>query len=103
LNVPFDLGIVGLGLLILISLAFGVLSQTVGRPGTRADWLAVGLAWFVGGLVASELGGAAAGDRVVDGLALDAVLVGGGLLGIPVALILRLYGDRRSRQHPAST
>jgi len=32
----------------------------------------------------------------------DAVVVGGGIVGVPLALVLRLYGDRWSRHHPAS-
>lgn len=97
-----DLGIAGLGLLILISLAFGVLFQLVGKPGTSVDWLVVGIAWFAGAMVASELVGSAAGPRVIDGLSLDAVVVGGGIVGVPAALLLRLWGDRRSHHRPAS-
>ncbi len=97
----FDLGIAGLALLILISLAFGVACQLVGKPGTSVDWLLVGIGWFVGAIVASELVGAGVGVRTVDGLSLDSVVVGGGIVGIPLALVLRLYGDRRSR-HAAS-
>ncbi|NJD27781.1 MAG: hypothetical protein FIA92_05735 [Chloroflexi bacterium] len=98
----FDLGIAGFGLLILVSLAFGVVVQLIGKPGTSVDGLIAGMGWFVGALVASELVGVDVGARVVDGLALDAVVVGGGLIGVPLALVLRLYGDRRSRNHPAS-
>jgi len=102
--VNLDLGIVGLGLLVLLSLGFGVLAQLVGTPGTRWDWVAAGLGFFVGGLVAGEMGfGAGVGRPVIDGLALDATLIGGGVVGVPIALVLRLAGDRRSRQHPAST
>ncbi len=102
MNVQFDLGIAGFGLLILISLAFGALSQRLGKPGTSFDWLAVAIGWFAGGLVASELVGSGTGVRVVDGLALDAVIVGGGIIGVPLALVLRLYGDHGVRQRRAA-
>jgi hypothetical protein len=101
-NVQFDLGIVGLGLLILISLAFGALVQFVGKPGTSVDGLVAGVAWFIGALIASELVGVGGGERVIDGLALDAVVVGGGLIGVPLALVLRLYGDHRSHHHASA-
>jgi len=100
--VQFDLGIAGLGLLILISLAFGVLFQLAGKPGTTFDWAIVGIGWFIGALIASEVVGVDIGSRIVDGLSLDAVVVGGGIVGVPLALVLRLYGDRWSRHHPAS-
>ena len=97
-----DLGIVGLGLLTLISLAYGILVQIAGKPGTDVDWLVAGTGWFVGALVASELVGVGAGARLVDGLAIDAVIVGGGIVGVPLTLVLRLYGDRHSHRDTAS-
>jgi hypothetical protein len=103
-NVHYDLGIVGLGLLILFSLGFGLLVQFVGTPGTSRDWLAGGLGFLIGGLVAGEMVfGAQVGRPVIDGLSFDATLIGGGVVGVPVALVLRLAGDRTSHQHPAST
>lgn len=99
----YDLGIAGLGLLVLSALGFGLLVQRVGRPGTGIDWLVAGIGWFVGGLLASEVVAVGAvHEAVVGGLALDATIIGGGVVGIPVALALRLMGDRWGSRQGAS-
>jgi hypothetical protein len=52
----FDLGIVGLGLLLVLSLGFGLVAQlVVGTRHTRWMWLIGATAWFLGGLYFSEV------------------------------------------------
>ena len=52
----FDLGLQGLALLIIPALAFGLVAQLiVWRTATHWMWLIGTLAWFVGGLFASEV------------------------------------------------
>jgi len=87
-QVQFDLGLTGLGILIGLSLAFGVIAHFVGRAGTRWDWLIGAAAWFVGGLFMSEVvvGTMTVAEiqPIIDGLAFDEALLGGligGLIG----------------------
>ena len=98
-----DLGLQGLGILIAVSLAFGVVAQLVlGRGTTRWMWLIGAAAWFIGGLVASEvIWGTATEDElqpIIDGLALDESLLGGLVVGVPVVLVT-WYVARRNRLH----
>jgi len=104
----FDLGLGGLGLLIVIALAFGVVVQlVVGTKATRWLWLIGAVAWFVGGLVASEVvWGTATVEElqpIIDGLLLDESLLGGVALGVPVTLATWYATRRRTdeRPHPA--
>jgi hypothetical protein len=67
----WDLGLQGLGLLIVMSLGFGMIAQlVVGRATTRWLWLIAAAGYFIGGLFVSEVwfgvgdpGGAAAQHR----------------------------------------
>jgi hypothetical protein len=92
--VQFDLGITGLGLLVVISLGFGLLAQVAGRAGTRWMWLIAATGWFVGGIVASEVvwGKMSEGEiqPIIDGLALDESLLGGLIAG-PVVVVVARY------------
>jgi hypothetical protein len=103
--VQFDLGLQGLGLLIVISLGFGVVAQVVAgrRAGTHWLWLIAATGWFIGGLFASEVvwGGATADELqpIIDGLALDESLLGGLVVGLSVvAITLLLTGGRPSHR-----
>ena len=100
----FDLGVQGLGILIAVSLVFGVLAQVVlGRGTTRWMWLIGAVAWFVGGLVASEVVWGTATEQelqpIIDGLALDESLLGGFVVGVPVVLVTWYVARRRNRLH----
>lgn len=90
----FDLGITGLGLLISLSLSFGLVAQLVGRAGTRWQWLIAATGWFIGGLFMSEVVFATATideiQPIIDGLALDESLLGGLIVGVVVVLATRL-------------
>ena len=99
-----DLGLQGLGILVVISLAFGVLAQLVagGRTGTRWLWLIAGAGWFVGGLITSEVLFAGVSEEdlqpVIDGLAFDESLLGGLVVGV-VTVIVTLISTGGSRSH----
>jgi len=89
-----DLGYTGFGILLVISLALGVLSQFIGRPGTRWQWLVASVAWFLGGLYMSEVLFAAATvdeiQPIIDGLAFDESLLGGAIAGVVAVAVTRL-------------
>src|SRR5678816_1329252 len=52
----WDLGLQGLGLLIAMSLGFGIIAQlVVGKATTRWLWLIAAAGYFVGGLFTSEV------------------------------------------------
>jgi hypothetical protein len=74
-TMQFDLGITGLGLLIVFALGFGVLAQFLGKAGSRWEWLIAATGWFVGGLFASEVVWAHATtdelQPIIEGLALE--------------------------------
>jgi hypothetical protein len=93
-----DLGVMGWGTLILISLVFGVVAQLVlgRRTSTHWLWLTAAAGWFVGGLIASEAlwGGLTVEEiqPIIDGLALDESLLGGligGLVAIGITLLVK--------------
>ncbi len=87
----FDLGSTGLGLLVVISLGFGAVAQVFARSRTHWMWLIAAIGWFIGGLFASEVvWGAMTVDEIqpiIDGLAFDESLLGGLVIGVPVAII----------------
>ncbi|HJS27381.1 MAG TPA: hypothetical protein VJ913_09690 [Actinomycetota bacterium] len=100
----WDLGLKGLGLLILMSLGFGVIAQlVVGKATTRWIWLIATAGFFVGGLMASEVwfGWATEEDLQpnIDGLSFDEVLLVGLIAGI-VSVLFTWYLTRRHRYHP---
>ena len=101
----WDIGLQGLGVLILMSLGFGVIAQIVaGRATTRWLWIIAGAAYFVGGLFISEVwfGWATENDLQpnIDGLSFDEVLLIGLVPGI-LSVLLTRYATRRPRRHSA--
>jgi hypothetical protein len=95
----FDMGLMGLGLLAVMSLAFGLVAQVVLGKDTHWMWAIAATAWFVGGLVFSEV--IFAGEDVqpiIDGLSFDEALLGGLVVGVPVA-VLTWLATRRHRHH----
>jgi hypothetical protein len=106
--VQFDLGFQGLGLLVGMSVAFGVIAQAVfWSSATHWLWLVGAAAYFVGGLFFSEVVfGSATEDElqpIIDGLAFDEALLCGLIIGVP-AVLVTWYVTRRSRLHrPASS
>jgi hypothetical protein len=105
--VQWDLGLQGLGLLVVMSLVFGVIAQLVVGGITRWMWLIAAAAYFVGGLFVSEvLFGWATEVELqpnIDGLSFDEVLLFSLIPGVLVVLA-RWYVTRRNSLHrPMST
>jgi len=99
--VDLDLGLEGLGLLIVISLAFGGIAQVIfWNSATHWMWLIGAVAWFIGGLLASEVVWGTLTEEelqpIIDGLAFDESLLGGLVVGVP-AVLVTWYMTRRSR------
>jgi hypothetical protein len=85
-----------------MSVVFGVIAQVVaGRSTTRWMWAVAGGAYFVGGLLISEVwfGWATEEDLQpnIDGLSFDEVLLIGLLPGVAAILVTRQVARRRRR------
>lgn len=95
----WDLGLQGFAVLVGMSLAFGLVAQLiVGRATSRWLWLIASGAYFVGGLVVSEmLFGWATAEELqpnIDGLSFDEVLLLGLIPGVAAIVITRLVTHR---------
>lgn len=96
----WDLGLAGVGLLVLMSLGFGVIAQLVlGRGATRWMWLIGATTYLVAGLFISEVWfGWATGAELqpnIDGLSFEEVLLFGLVPGILAVLATREVTRRR--------
>ena len=102
----FDLGFEGLGWLVVIAVAFGVIAQFLGTSRTRWLWLIGAIGWFVGGLFMSEvLFGTATIDEVqpiIDGLALDESALGGLIVGVATVIVTRYLTGSSPFRRPTS-
>ena len=101
----YDLGLQGLALLIIPALAFGLVAQLiVWRSATHWMWLIGAIAWFAGGLFASEvLFGAETTEAnlqpLIDGLLWDEALIGGFVTGV-VAVVITWFATRHHVMEP---
>jgi hypothetical protein len=98
----WDLGLQGLGLLLLMSLGFGVIAQVVmGKATTRWLGAIAAVTYFISGLFTSEVWfGWATGEDLqpnIDGLSFDEVMLVGLLTGI-VSVVATWYVTRKSRR-----
>ena len=103
----WDLGVLGIVLLLAMSLGFGLLAQLVAgrvKTATRWLWLIAAGAFFVVGLVASEVWfGWATEEELqpnIDGLSFDEALLFGLLAGIASVVITRYVTNRRLQHRP---
>ena len=97
----YDLGLQGLGILVGMSLVFGVIAHLVAaRFSTRWVGLIGTIGFFVGGLVASEwiYAWATVDDLqpLIDGLFLDEAMLGGIVVGL-VAVAVTWLVTRQTR------
>jgi hypothetical protein len=98
--VNIDLGLQGIGLLLIPALLFGLLAQLIlWRSAPHWLWLVGAAGWLLGGLFASEvLYGSETTEAnlqpLIDGLLLDEALLGG-LVGGLVAVIAAWLATRR--------
>ena len=102
----WDLGLQGLGLLMLMSLGFGALAQlAMWRATTHWLWLIVSGTYLVSGLLVSEVwfGWATEEDLQpnIDGLSFDEVLLFSTLAGALAVLITWLVTRRVGHNRPA--
>ena len=103
----WDLGLQGLGLLVAMSLVFGLVAQLVaGRSSTRWMWAIAGATYFVAGLFISEtlFGWATAADLQpnIDGLSFDEVLLFAlvpGIAAVVVTWFVARNGHRATAPH----
>jgi len=98
----WDLGLRGLALLVAMSVGFGGIAQLVaGRATTPRLWAVAAGAYFVVGIVVSEvLFGWATQEELqpnIDGLSFDEVLLLG-FVGVAAVLVVRYVALRRSRR-----
>jgi hypothetical protein len=105
----WDLGFLGLGLLVAMSLGFGIVAQLVaGRATTPWLWLIAAAGYFIGGLFISEVWfGWATQEELqpnIDGLSFDEVLLLGLVPGMATVLVTRsvMRRARRRSSAPAS-
>lgn len=101
----WDLGILGLAVLAGLSLAFGLIAHLIIGRRFRWTWLAAAAAYFVAGLLVSEVwfGWATAVELQpnIDGLSFDEVLIVAPV-GLVVAVVLRYLLRRNAAVSPES-
>ena len=106
----WNLGLTALGLLLVMSLAFGFIAHVVmlllGQATTRWLWAIGAATYFVAGLFISEVmfGWATEADLQpnIDGLSFDEVLLFGLIPGI-IAVLVTWFATRRDRTQEATS
>jgi hypothetical protein len=106
----WDLGLTGLGVLVLMSLAFGLIAHVVlvvlGQSVTHWLWAIASVTYFLAGVFISEVmfGWADVEDLQpnIDGLSFDEVLLIGLVPGI-VAVVGTWLATRKTQTRPATS
>jgi hypothetical protein len=99
-EVTYEIGILGVFVLILGALVVGVIAQSIGDVRTGYDWFVVGLAAFVGGFVASEwIVAWQAFGPVWEGLAIVPAIVGGLVIAVLADAIVRYLNQGSYTRH----
>jgi len=98
----WDLGLQGLGVLALMSFAFGIIAvPTVGDARRRAVWCIAAGSFFIVGLLISEVWFGWATDEElqpnIDGLSFDEVLLG----VVPAVALLFAVRHLLRQRHPS--
>jgi uncharacterized membrane protein YeaQ/YmgE (transglycosylase-associated protein family) len=101
MELAITLGLGGWGLVLIAAAVFGLVAQFVGEARTGYEWLADGIAFGLGAIIASEFVIAwQAIEPVWDGLALAPALIGGLVLGLIVEVVTRvLTGGSYTTHH----
>lgn len=102
----YDLGMQALAILIGLSLGFGLVAHLILGRDTRWMWLIGAVAYFVGGLITSEVIFSWATveelQPQIDGLSFDEALFGGLVVGVPVVLLAWWVNRRRHVHGPTA-
>ena len=90
MELAITLDLAGWVLLIVGALVFGVVAQFIGETRTNFEWAVDAIAFFIGGLIASEFIVAwQAFEPVYGGLAIVPALIGGLIAGLVVEVATR--------------
>jgi uncharacterized membrane protein YeaQ/YmgE (transglycosylase-associated protein family) len=91
LDFSFDVGLWGWLILIVGALLLGVIAQLIGTARFGYEWIITAIAAFVGAFAASEfIVDWRAYQPVFDNLALIPALIGGVVVGVVIAVAMRL-------------
>lgn len=91
MDLSITMGMGAAVLVVLASVAFGLIAQYIGETRTGYEWLVDAIAFGIGAVIASEfIVDFRALQPVWDELALGPALIGGLVLGIVVELVTRL-------------
>lgn len=103
MDIAIEMGLVGMVVLVVGALVFGVVAQFIGETRTGYEWVADAIACGIGALVASEfIVDWRAFGPVFDGLAIVPALIGGLIVGIVIELVTRFMTGGSYTRHTAS-
>ena len=102
----FNMGLTGVGIVAALALAFGAIAQVItSKSSMRWMWLIGAVAWFIGGVFASEVVVANYTEDeiqpIIDGLAFDEALLGGLVAGL-VATVVTWFVTRQGHSESTS-
>ena len=98
MDLTFDITLLGIIVLAVASIVYGVALAFVGDVRTGYEWVGTAIAAFIGSFVASEYLTMQSFQPVWEGIALVPALVGGLAVGLVVDLLMR-YSTGGSLTH----